>query len=286
MARKASRGKSKIQCGGSLSSSSGLRHVVLNARALDYNVVQTMVGGPTKYQPYVIKEEDAREFKKTTFGIQLFVHLPYVINPCESDARRRTYYKNSVKQYIQTATLLGARGVVLHPGFKKTLTTQEAYLNLLKFMEDAVSEDEALDMLIETDAGSKNGSAVGSVRFIADAVKDLEHPKIAMCLDTAHMYARGVDLWQNRLLDEHIEEFHRIIRLVHLNVPDLNVKLGGHLDRHNTPFEDRPEWDHSYMITELTKRYPCVLERRSLAVQEKDIRFIREVIEKNSLPES
>lgn len=229
-----------VQCGGHLGSQSGLRHVVLQARALNYNVVQTMVGGSREYKPFSIQEEHAREFKKTTFGIQLFVHLPYVINPCEGDARRRNYYKNSVKQYIATATLLGARGVVLHPGYKKQLTTEQAYQNLLKFMEETVSEDEALDMLIETDAGSKNGSAVGSTRFIADAIKDLEHPKVAMCMDTTHMYARGVDLWRKSLLDEYIEEFHRITRLVHLNVPDLNVKLGSHLDRHNTPFEDRP----------------------------------------------
>ena len=230
-------------------------------------------------KPYSISEEDAREFKKTTFGIQLFVHLPYVINPCETSPRRRNFYIQSVKQYIQVATLLGARGVVLHPGFKKELTTEQAYQNLLKFMEASVSEEEALDMLLETDAGSKNGSAVGSTRFIADAIKDLDHPKVAMCMDTTHMYARGVDLWRKDLLDEYISEFHRITRLVHLNVPDLKVKLGGHLDRHNTPFEERPEWDHRYLITELTKRYPCVLERRSLAVQEKDIRFIRTLLD-------
>jgi len=286
MSRKASKEKNKIQCGGHLSSESGLRHVVLNARALNYNVVQTMVGGSRDYKPFSIKETDAREFKKTTFGIQLFVHLPYVINPCESEPRRRNFYIHSTKQYIQTATLLGARGVVLHPGYKKELTTEQAYQNLLKFMEASVSEEESLNMLIETDAGSKNGSAVGSTRFIADAIEDLDHPKVAMCMDTTHMYARGVDLWKKNLLDEYIEEFHRITRLIHLNVPDHNVRLGGHLDRHNTPFEERPEWDHDYLITELTKRYPCVLERRSLAVQEKDIRFIREIIEKNKPAES
>lgn len=278
MSRKALTEKSLVQVGGHLSSASGLRHVVLNARALGYNVVQTMVGGSRDYKPHNITDDDAREFKKTTFGIQLFVHLPYVINPCESEPRRRNFYKHSVKQYIQVATRLGARGVVLHPGFKKELTTQEAYVNLLKFMEETVADDEALDMLLETDSGSKNGSAVGSTRFIADAVKDLDHPRIAMCMDTTHMYARGVDLWKKNLLEEFIDEFHRITRLVHLNVPDHNVRLGGHLDRHNTPFEERPEWDHNNLIVELTKRYPCVLERRSLAVQEKDIRFIRAVV--------
>jgi len=282
MSRKSQVEKSKVKVGGHLSCESGLRHVVLNARALNYNVVQMMIGGSRDYKPYVITEEDAREFKKTTFGISLYVHLPYVINPCEEIPRRRNFYKHSVKQYIQVAVMLGARGVVLHPGFKKELTTEQAYQNLLKFIEDTVAEDERCDLLLETDAGSKNGSAVGSSRFIADAVRELEHPKVAMCMDTTHMYARGVDLWKNVLLDEYIEEHHRITRLIHLNVPDANVKLGGHLDRHNTPFEERPEWDHTYLIKELTKRYPCVLERRSLAVQEKDIRYIRGLVRKDS----
>ena len=267
----------EMRLGGHLSAANGLRHVVVNARALGYNAVQIMVGGSREYKPYEITAKDARDFKETSFGIDLYVHLPYVINPCEDGPQRRAYYRHSFKQHVQAAVQLGARGVVIHPGYKKQLSEDRAHRNLLTFIEDSLAEDEGTYLLLETDAGSKNGSAVGSAELIAETIEVLEHPKVAMCLDTTHVYARGTDLWDKEIRQEFLSRFHRFIRLVHLNVPDLNVVLGGHLDRHNIPFEDRPEWSHEGLIKEMTERYPCILERRSLAVQEKDARYIREI---------
>lgn len=271
--------------GGHLSAATGLRHVVVNARALAYNVVQTMVGDGRGYQPYDISSEDVLEFRKMSFGIQLFVHLPYIINPCEEAPQRKGFYKRTFRQYMQTAAGLGARGVVLHPGFKKDLDITVAYRNLLKFIEDVMEDDETVDLLLETDAGSKNGSAVGSATLIGRAVKDLDHKKVGMCLDTCHMYARGINLWEPDWLKDILHQHHHIIRLIHLNVPDPEVSLGSHLDRHNTPFEERKDLPHENLIRVLVTRYPCVLERRSLSVQEKDIRFIRKILEKAPAPE-
>lgn len=270
-----------IQVGGHLSATTGLRHVVLNARALSYNVVQTMVGGPRDYQPFDISQEDALEFRKMSFGISLFVHLPYVLNPCEDTPNRKGFYKRTMRHYMATAAMLGARAVVLHPGFKKDLPAEQAYKNLVKFLEETVTDDESLGVLLETDAGSKNGSAVGSASLIARAIKDLDHPRIAMCMDTCHMYARGIDLWQPEWLAEILGMHHHIIKLIHLNVPDPEVALGSNLDRHNTPFEERKDLQHENLVRTLVQKYPCVLERRSLTVQGKDIRYIRKLMEEH-----
>lgn len=268
------------QLGGHLDAKSGLRHVVLNARALSYNVIQTMVGDPRGYQPYDIPAEDAREYRKMAFGIETYVHLPYVINPCEAVPQRRGFYKRAMKAFMQAATAIGARAVVLHPGFKKELTADEAYKNLLKFLEETVDDDGPIDVLLETDAGSKNGSAIGSTGLIGKAVEDLGNTRIAMCIDTCHLFARGTNLWEKEDLDHLLAEHHHMIRLVHLNVPDPEVSLGSNLDRHNTPFEERTDLAHENLIKTLVGRFPCVLERRSLAVQEKDVKFIRKLTEK------
>lgn len=266
-----------LAVGGHLSAATGLRHLVLNARALGYNVVQTMLGEPRNYDPFDIEEADVEEFKKMAFGIQTFVHLPYVINPCEFDSRRTGFYKSVLKKHLRLAGAIGARGAVIHPGFKKENTAKEALDRCLAFLEGAIAEDETVDLLLETDAGSKNKSAIGSAKFIAAVIETLKHPKVAMCMDTTHLYARGHNLWVEGNLTEFLDKYGRMVRLVHLNVPDHNVELGSNLDRHNTPFEERRDLNHPNLVKTLTARYPCVLERRSLSVQQMDIRYIREI---------
>lgn len=266
----------QLRLGGHLKSSDGLRHLVMNTRALDYNVVQTMVGGERDYTPHEIRAADIAELKKMLYGVELFVHLPYVLNPCEEDPRRRAMYRRTFKAFCETASNLGARAVVLHPGFKKELSEKHALRNLAKFLEDNV-EDWNLKILLETDAGSKNGSAIGSLENLHEVIDALDMGEVAMCLDTTHLYARGVDLWKKSVRDRVLNDYGHMIKLVHLNSPDPKVTLGSHLDRHSTPFEDRPEWDHKSLF-EAFAHFPLILERRSLAVQEQDAKFIRSLL--------
>jgi len=270
---------SRLKLGGHLGAKEGLRYVVVAARALNYNVVQIMLGGGRDYYPYEINPKDQAEYKKMTYGIETWVHLPYIINPCESIPQRIGFYKRTYKAYCVAASELGARGIVIHPGYKKDLSEEVAYKNLLKFFESTHEEAWDLNILLETDSGSKNGSAIGTLELINNAITDLDHDQFGICLDTVHLYARGVDIWELNTRDQILSKYGHKIRLVHLNSPDPKVALGNFLDRHNTPFEDRP-WDHFPMIKALAARYPLVLERSSLSVQEQDAKYVRGLLEK------
>jgi endonuclease IV len=108
-------------------------------------------------------------------------------------------------------------------------------------------------------------------------IEALDTKNIRMCLDTEHMWARGVNLWDETVRQEFLDEFAGLIELVHLNVPDHGVLLGSHIDRHNVPFEERSDLKHEGLIQDLAQ-WPLILERRSLSVQESDNRFVREVL--------
>lgn len=268
----------KLKLGGHLSARMGLRHVVVNARAMDFNLVQIMLAEPGQYVPTDIPLADVAEYRKMAYGIETIVHLPYTINPCEDDKRRRNFYRKTFREFCASAAGLGVRAVVLHPGFKKTLPLHEAHRNLVKFLEDGVDEDWHMDVLIETDAGSKNGSAVGDPEFIQGVLDDLAHPRLGMVLDTEHLYARGFDLWNPEYRKIFLEDYGHSVRLVHLNVPDSNVSLGSFLDRHNTPFEERLDLAHTDLILDLLPRYPTILERSSLVVQGMDANYVRRIL--------
>jgi len=261
--------------GGSQPTGEGLQYAVLGARALAHDAMQIMLAGGREYDPREVSMDTAEEFRKLTHGMDIYVHLPYVINPAEPRTYRRRFYLSSVRKYREVACLLGARGLVLHAGHKKDSTKQEALGNVVKFV-DALMEGEGPDVYVEVDAGSKNGSAIGHPAFVSKALSILDNEKAGMCWDTTHLYARGIDLWDAGVRKEMIDRYGHHVRLVHLNVPDLEVGLGSHLDRHNSPFTLR-QWDHAPFLRDLLSRWTGILERRSLAVQEEDTEFIKKM---------
>jgi len=259
--------------GGHQPTNQGLEYAVLGARALNHDAMQIMLAGGREYDPREVSMETAEEFRKLTHGMDVFVHLPYVINPAESRHYRRRFYLSSVRKFKEVAGLLGAKGLVLHAGYKKESTRDEALGNVVKFV-DGLLEGDGPEVYIEVDAGSKNGSAIGHPAFVSKALLMLDNENAGMCWDTTHLYARGIDLWNEGVRKEMIERYGHHVRLIHLNVPDLEVTLGGHLDRHNSPFSIR-QWDHPPFLRDLLSRWVGILERRSLAVQEEDTEFIK-----------
>lgn len=261
---------SLIRLGGHHSSSESLLHVVAAARGLGHNALQTMLGGEHDWNPFTIEQPLLMKFKALSFGIDVFIHLPFVMNPC-SEGRLKAISKATLRKYLNLSQAMGARAVILHPGFKKELEERVAYSNFIKFLSD-LREDDRLKICVETDSGSKNGSAIGSLGFISRALRDLKDNRIRMCIDTAHLYARGVSMWDKDTRDSILSTYGDQIEMVHLNAPDPDVELGSFRDRHNTPLS---EFRHNSeeMITTLSC-WPMILERRSLAVQEEDTKMI------------
>ena len=180
-----------MRLGGHLKSSDGLTYALMAARSLGHKCMQIMLGGNTDWKPFDISREAVQNFKVTSNGIDLYVHLPFVINPCQP-GRMRNLAKAAFFKYAALAQEVTTKAVILHPGFKKELTEDEAYDNFLVFFADVLKHDFRFKILLETDAGSKNKSAVGSLRFIEKAIKDLGDPRVSMCLDTCHLYASGL----------------------------------------------------------------------------------------------
>jgi len=269
--------KNKPKIGGHLPAGEGLRHVALAARALHYDHVQMMIGGNTDWQPYAITEALAEEYKNMMYGLYTYVHLPFVINPCVEAGRKRSFTKIAMRKYNATAEALGVKAFVLHPGFKKELPFEEAYKNALLFMQEVLKDPNQIRILLETDAGSNNGSAIGSIEFIESLIHELRDERVGICVDTTHMYARGTNLWEKPVRDRFLEEHSERIELIHFNIPDPDVELGSFRDRHNSPISSfRHNSDE--LIEVMGGNWPLVLERRSLSVQKEDSTKIRQVL--------
>lgn len=263
------------QYGLHVTASNGLNMAAMAPRALGVKVFQTMLGDGHAWNPYRVTEESANSFKKLTFGLYGYVHLPYTLNPCiERSHPHYKLQKAAIRRYGDLSLKLGFKGMVIHPGYKKSLSEDAAFNNMIHFMSEITGD---IPILIETDSGSKNGSCIGSPEFILKAIKLLDDETTAMVVDTQHMFGRGVDLWETGVREDFIGRYGRHLALSHLNAPDEGVELGSFRDAHNTPFESYNR-DSGPMIKDLLSVCRGVVERRSMSVAEKDIRYIDKLL--------
>lgn len=114
-----------------------MAYAAISARGLGVELMQIMLGESYSWTPYKTTAEARNEFKKLAYGIAVYVHLPYTINPCLSENER--YFKPqraAYQRYLEAAAEVNARAVVIHPGHKKVLSDEAAKKNLICFMED------------------------------------------------------------------------------------------------------------------------------------------------------
>jgi endonuclease IV len=181
--------------GAHLHTADGLRYAAVSARALGVEAMQVMVGEGFSWQPYKMADNVLNEFRKVSYGVAVYVHLPYTINPCVSKGHQHfSIQKGVMRRYLDVCEAVGATAAVLHPGYKKELTENEAKSNFLKFMEDLIPHMEGTRLLFETDSGSKNGSKIKSAEFIKDTLKILPRSHFKICINTEHLFTKDTNL--------------------------------------------------------------------------------------------
>lgn len=261
--------------GAHLSSGKGkLSQTAERAMYLGAGAMQIMLGTGISWEPYALEEGEAEDFRATAAGLDVYVHLPYTINPCmQPDQHHFCYQKKVIRNYLRVCEALGVKAAVIHPGYSIDMTAEDAERNFVLFMEEMVQHMPTVKMLFETDSGSKQGTKVGSPEFIAKVLNLLPYDKFGMCIDTEHLYARGLDLWDDKVRTQFIAKYSPLIELVHLNAPDPGVVLGGFLDRHSVPLESYANGSKE-MILDFVTRFNSVVERSKADITEQDINYV------------
>ena len=168
---------------------------------------------------------------------QLVVHDSYLINlasPKEDiHAKSMAAFANEIRRCDQ----LAIRYLVTHPG-AHTGSGVEAgiatFAESLNRLHDELPDSQTVTCL-ETTAGQGTtlGRSFEEIAAIIDRIED--KARIAVCLDTCHVFAAGYDIRTQEGYERTMLEFDRIIglgrlRVIHLN--DSKFGLGLNKDRH------------------------------------------------------
>lgn len=180
------------------------------------------------------------KFRETVEKLSLnkpVVHLPYLPNFSTDDPPIFEKSHNSLKEEILRCDALGIPLLVIHIGSHKGKGLEHGISNVISHL-DKVQEELAktgVNVCLETMAGTKNstGSRFEEIGRILDGVND--DRQLAICFDTAHVFAAGYDIRTPEAVDETLDAFDNHIGLDRLKVihcNDSKADFGGGKDRH------------------------------------------------------
>jgi deoxyribonuclease-4 len=226
--------------GAHMSIAGGLPRAVQRAVAHDCAAMQifTKSSGQWRARAWPASEVVAFRDALERSGITPVVaHASYLINLAAPSGPLRARSVAALGEEVDRAETLGLRGVVVHPGCSTGAGEEEG----LRFVADAVATTLSTRrrgrVLVVLEHTAGQGTSLGwRFEHLARILAHLDgHPRVAVCLDTCHLFAAGYDLGTPSGYGQTFDAFDRIVgldRLAVVHVNDSKHPLGSRRDRH------------------------------------------------------
>lgn len=226
--------------GSHLSIAGGYHKAALAATALGMDTVQIFTKNNNQWRGKPLTDSECRQFQEALKAGNL--HLPcahnsYLINLASPNDELWNKSIDAMTVEVERADALGLVGLVAHPG-SYVESSEEAGLKRIIEGLDVVhdrTKGARVKILVEATAGQGTnlGHRFEHLAAILEGVKDSE--RLAVCLDTCHVFAAGYPLKTRGEYEATFQEFDDLIgvervRAFHLN--DSKKPQGSRVDRH------------------------------------------------------
>jgi deoxyribonuclease IV len=228
-----------VELGAHVSSAGGIDTAIDRIHAIGGDCVQVFTQSPRMWRPTAHKPEAVAAFqaKRAEYGIGGVVcHALYLVNLATPDD---TIYEKSVRTMratVDAACAIGADAVIFHVGSHLGAGFEAGLERITAALAQILERcDGDTWLLMENSAGA--GATIGrSLSELETLLERLDrHPRLGVCLDSAHLYVSGYDVTDPRAVDELVSELDETIgldRLGALHVNDSAAPLGSNRDRH------------------------------------------------------
>jgi deoxyribonuclease IV len=187
-----------VRIGAHVPTHGGLMGAIESARRCEARAAQIWGSNPRAWAHPTVGPERAAEFRRAWAEARigpLFLHAPYMVNVASpnEDFRRRSV--ELARATVELAEAIGAQGVVVHAGAGGAATERgravEAAAASLRMIAEPIDTSSVLVELTAGGAGSV-AATFPQARELFDAAGN--HPGLALCADTCHLFAAGYAL--------------------------------------------------------------------------------------------
>ena len=226
--------------GAHVSISGGVSKAVERAEKLGFTAMQIFTKNNNRWFSKPINETEAERFKLLLKNSQIkFVvsHSSYLINLCAKNPETLKKSRASLIDELNRCEILDIPYLNFHPGAHGGQGEKEGIKIIAESINFAHSETKNFQVksMLELTAGQGTnlGYRFEHIAEIIDLVEDKN--RMAVCIDTAHIFAAGYDIRTPEAYEKTMSEFDKIIgfdklKLLHMN--DSKKELGSRRDRH------------------------------------------------------
>lgn len=274
--------------GAHVSVSGGVENGPKNAKAIGANAFAMFTKNQRQWVAKPYTEENIQNFKANCLEMeyspqQILPHDGYLINLAQPDDEKWEKSKAAFLDEIHRCEQLGLIYLNFHPGSHLKLITEEEGLDrIAEALSWAISKTENVILVIENTAGQGTnlGYTFEQLAHIIDKVQDKS--RIAVCIDTCHLFTSGYDIRTKEVFDRTFAEFDKIVGFQYLKGMHLNdsrKELGSRLDRHHNLGKGEIGLDAFKFIMqdERFDNIPLVLETSDSELWAEEIKMLREM---------
>lgn len=224
--------------GAHVSSAGGPEKVFPRAQEIGAEAVQLFISAPQQWKPPALAAEQAAAFREArrAAAMPAFFHGVYLMNFGSQDETLLNRSVASLRSYLRWAGELEVEGTIFHVGSHLGAGFEAVLPQVCQRIRSAMeASPNASKVILETNAGQ--GNCLGrTFAELGAIIRGLDNdPRLAVCIDTCHVFAMGYDIAHREGCELAMEEFDREIglgRLAAVHANDSKVPLGGIRDRH------------------------------------------------------
>ena len=216
----------------------GYEKTIEYAKNLGCTSMQIFSGNPKTYRIGSMDVPSLERFRalRKDAGIETCaIHTSYLINLATEDPKISHGSLRLLENDLAVAAVGGIDFVNTHLGSYGTRPRAQGFAAVVTLLEKALENIKpAVFLVLENSAGAGQLCG-GTLEELGEIVRAVDHPQLAICLDTAHSWAAGYAIDSREGVDAFIDEAEATVtldrvKMFHFN--DTQVPLGAHKDRH------------------------------------------------------
>ncbi len=223
-----------------MSIAGGLHLAFKRGASIGCKTIQIFTKSSNQWKSKPITDEELKLYKAAERKSKIHpvaAHDSYLINLCAAENELLKRSRHAFIDELQRCEVLGIPYLIFHPGSHVGAGESEGIKKIVESLNMAHEQTLRFKVksVLETTAGQ--GTAVGykfeHLRKIIDSVDDAK--RIAVCLDTNHIFSAGYDIRTESEYIKTFNEFDAVIgleRLVVIHCNDSKKEFGSRVDRH------------------------------------------------------
>lgn len=226
--------------GAHMSIAGGISSAVERAVSIGCTTFQLFVKNNNRWQGKRLSDRDVATYKELLSKARIgpvVAHGTFLVNLCAVNPSYLSKSRATMKDELDRCEILGVEYFNFHPGSHMGAGDRDGIDRISESINivHELTPGYRVKTVLETTAGQ--GTVLGhrfeQLRAIIDRVE--EKDRMAVCVDTCHVFAAGYDLSTELGYKATFDEFEKVIgldRLVAFHMNDSKRECGSHLDRH------------------------------------------------------